>query len=179
MRQVTKYQDKKALVLGFGISGINAAHLLVKLGAKVVANDQKTPDDPAVVADLKADGIEVITGENPLSLADEDFDVVVKNPGIPYDVPLVQKFMTKKTPIITEAELASEIFAGHLIAVTGSNGKTTTTTLIEKMVAKSNPYQTAYAGNIGVSFSKTAEKMGPDDTIVAELSSFQLLGAPT
>ena len=66
MRQVTKYQGKKALVLGFGISGINAAHLLVKLGAKVVANDQKTPDDPAVVADLKADGIEVITGENPL-----------------------------------------------------------------------------------------------------------------
>ncbi|MCB7112520.1 UDP-N-acetylmuramoyl-L-alanine--D-glutamate ligase, partial [[Eubacterium] rectale] len=75
--------------------------------------------------------------ENPLWLADEDFDVVVKNPGIPYDVPLVQKFMAQKTPIITEAELASEIFAGHLIAVTGSNGKTTTTTLIEKMVAKS------------------------------------------
>ena len=87
--------------------------------------------------------------------------------------------MAQKTPIITEAELASEIFAGHLIAVTGSNGKTTTTTLIEKMVAKSNPHQTAYAGNIGVSFSKTAEKMGADDTIVAELSSFQLLGAPT
>lgn len=179
MRQVTKYQGKKALVLGLGISGINAAHLLVKLGAQVVANDQKTPEDPAVVADLKADGIEVITGENPLWLADEDFDVVVKNPGIPYDVPLVQKFMAQKTPIITEAELASEIFAGHLIAVTGSNGKTTTTTLIEKMVAKSNPHQTAYAGNIGVSFSKTAEKMGADDTIVAELSSFQLLGAPT
>ena len=179
MRQVTKYQGKKALVLGFGISGINAAHLLVKLGAQVVANDQKTPEDPAVVADLKADGIEVITGENPLWLADEDFDVVVKNPGIPYDVPLVQKFMAQKTPIITEAELASEIFAGHLIAVTGSNGKTTTTTLIEKMVAKSNLHQTAYAGNIGVSFSKTAEKMGADDTIVAELSSFQLLGAPT
>lgn len=179
MRQVTKYQGKKVLVLGFGISGLNAAHLLTKLGAKVTANDQQTPKDERIVNNLEADGIKVITGENPLSLADEDFAVVVKNPGIPYDVPLVQKFMEKQTPIITEAELASEIFDGHLVAVTGSNGKTTTTTLIEKMIAQSNSHKTAYAGNIGVSFSQTAEKMGSDDTIVAELSSFQLLGAPT
>ena len=179
MKEIEDYQGKKALVIGFGISGLNAAHLLVKLGAQVTANDMKTPKDPQVVADLKADGINVITGSNPLSLADQDFDVVVKNPGIPYDNPLVAKFVEKKTPIITEAELGWEIFDGHLVSVTGSNGKTTTTTLTQLMLAKSSTHTVKYAGNIGVSFSKVAEELGPDDTLVTELSSFQLLGAPT
>ena len=179
MKQITKYQGKKVLVIGFGISGINAAKLLVKLGAKVVANDQKTPADPTVIADLEALGIKTITGDNPLSLAKEGFDYVVKNPGIPYDVPLVAKFVELGTPIITEAELAAEIFPGHLVSVTGSNGKTTTTTLIQKILANGLSGKVEYAGNIGVSFSKIAEKLSAEDTIVTELSSFQLLGAPT
>lgn len=179
MKEITKYQGKNVLVIGFGISGLNAAHLLVKLGAHVTANDMKTPQDPAVVAGLEDDGIEVITGSNPLSLADRDFAVVVKNPGIPYDNPLVAKFVEKGTPIITEAELGWEIFAGHLVSVTGSNGKTTTTTLTQLMLAKSSTHNVKYAGNIGVSFSKVAEELGPEDTLVTELSSFQLLGAPT
>lgn len=178
MNQVTKYQNKKVLVMGFGISGINAAHLLVKLGAKVVANDQKTPKDPAVIKDLEQDGIKVITGSNPVSLADDGFDYLVKNPGIPYDVPLVAAFVKKGIPIITEAELGYEIFPGHLISVTGSNGKTTTTTLIQRMCAEGLPHESKYAGNIGVSFSKVAATMSADDTLVTELSSFQLLGAP-
>lgn len=179
MKQIDTYQGKKVLVIGFGISGLNAAHLLVKLGAQVTANDMKTPKDPTVVKELEDDGIKVITGSNPLSLATEGFDVVVKNPGIPYDNPLVAKFVAQKTPIITEAELGWEIFDGHLVSVTGSNGKTTTTTLTQLMLAKSSQHQVKYAGNIGVSFSKVAEKMGPDDTLVTELSSFQLLGCPT
>ncbi|MGN1279459.1 MAG: Mur ligase family protein, partial [Limosilactobacillus sp.] len=179
MKKISNYQGKKVLVIGFGISGLNAAHLLVKLGATVTANDMKTPKDPQVVSDLENDGITVITGSNPLSLADEDFDVVVKNPGIPYDNPLVAKFVAKKTPIITEAELGWEIFDGHLVSVTGSNGKTTTTTLTQLMLAKSSTHNVKYAGNIGISFSKVAEELGPDDTLVTELSSFQLLGCPT
>lgn len=178
MNQVTKYQNKKVLVMGFGISGINAAHLLVKLGAQVVANDQKTPKNPAVVDDLEKDGIKVITGSNPVSLADKGFDYMVKNPGIPYDVPLVAAFVKKGIPIITEAELGYEIFPGHLISVTGSNGKTTTTTLIQRMCAEGLDHESKYAGNIGVSFSKVAQTMSKDDTLVTELSSFQLLGAP-
>ncbi len=178
MKQVTKYQNKKVLVMGFGISGINAAHLLVKLGAQVVANDQKTPKDSTVVADLEKDGIKVITGSNPVSLADEGFDYMVKNPGIPYDVPLVAAFVKKGIPVITEAELGYEIFPGHLISVTGSNGKTTTTTLIQQMCAEGLAHESKYAGNIGVSFSNVAAIMSKDDTLVTELSSFQLLGAP-
>lgn len=179
MKEIEKYQGKKVLVMGFGISGLNAAHLLVKLGAQVTANDQATPKDESIVNDLKADGINVITGSNPLSLAGEGFDVVVKNPGIPYDNPLVAKFVEQQTPIITEAELGAEIFPGHLVSVTGSNGKTTTTTLTQLMLAEESKHQVKYAGNIGVSFSKVAEELGPDDTLVTELSSFQLLGTPT
>lgn len=179
MKNIEQYQGKKVLVIGFGISGLNAAHLLVKLGANVTANDQATPKDQQIVADLQDDGIKVITGSNPLSLAEEGFDLVVKNPGIPYDNPLVAKFVNQGTPIITEAELGGEILSGHLVSVTGSNGKTTTTTLTQLMIAEHSPHQVKYAGNIGVSFSKVAEGLGPDDTLVTELSSFQLLGTPT
>ena len=141
MKKVTTYSNKKVLVMGFGISGLNAAHLLKELGANVVANDQATPKDPSVVENLENEGIKVITGSNPLSLAEEGFDIVVKNPGIPYDNPLVAKFVEKKVPIITEAELGWEIFEGHLVSVTGSNGKTTTTTLTQLMIAKSNAHR--------------------------------------
>lgn len=176
---INDFKGQQVLVMGMGISGVNAARLLVKLGAKVTINDQKTPQDQDQVRELERLGIRVLTGSNPLSLADAGFDLVVKNPGIPYDQPLVAAFVQHGTPIITELELGFRIFSGHLIAVTGSNGKTTTTTLIERMVAQNNPHETAVAGNIGVSFSKVAQQMGPADTIVVETSSFQLLGAPT
>lgn len=178
MNNVTKYQGKKVLVIGFGLSGINAAHLLVKLGAHVVANDKATPKDPSVVKDLEDDGIKVITGSNPVSLANDGFDYVVKNPGIPYDVPLVAAFKKNGTPIITEAELGYEIYPGHLVSVTGSNGKTTTTTLIQMMLDGGLKATAKYAGNIGVSFTKTAAQLSKDDYLVTELSSFQLLGTP-
>lgn len=180
MREITTYQGKKVLVIGFGISGLNAAKLLVELGATVTANDQKVPNDPQIIADLEARGIRVITGANPLSLADEGFDLVVKNPGIPYQVPLIAKFVEQGTPIITEIELGSQILAGQLIAVTGSNGKTTTTTLIQKILQAAQPQQQVVAaGNIGVSFSAVAQTLTATDTAVLETSSFQLLGAPT
>ena len=95
MKQINDYKGKRVLVLGFGISGLNAAYLLQKLGATVVANDQQVPKDPRVVADLEGAGITAVTGSNPLSLAEEGFDLVVKNPGIPYDTPLVAAFVKK------------------------------------------------------------------------------------
>lgn len=179
MQTLEQYRNKQVLVLGFGISGLNAAELLANSGAQVVANDQATPKDPSIVAHLKSLGIEVITGSNPLELADRSFDLVVKNPGIPYDNPLVAKFVEQQTPIITEAELGAELFEGHLVSVTGSNGKTTTTTLTQLMLAHDSQHKVKYAGNIGVSFSKVAATLSTDDTLVTELSSFQLLGAPT
>ena len=179
MKAIKTYQDKQVLVIGFGISGVNAAKLLVKLGAKVTINDLKESDDQTTINELKALGIRIIMGANPLSLADEGFDLVVKNPGIPYTVPLIAKFVTQGTPIITELELGAQIFEGQIVAVTGSNGKTTTTTLIQQMLAKGSQHQVVAAGHIGVSVSQQAQVLTSEDTMVMETSSFQLLGAPT
>lgn len=179
MKAIKTYQDKQVLVIGFGISGINAAKILVKLGAHVTINDLKELDDQATIDELNNLGIRIIMGSNPLSLADEGFDYVVKNPGIPYSVPLIAKFVEIGTPIVTELELGAQVFEGQIVAVTGSNGKTTTTTLIQQMLAKATSHQVVAAGNIGVSVSQQAQQLGRDDTMVMESSSFQLLGAPT
>ena len=88
MKKITTYQGKKVLVLGLGKSGINAAELLAKLGAKVTVNDKNEPSDLNQVAALKAQNIKVVTGSHPLALL-TDIDLMVKNPGIPYTNVLV------------------------------------------------------------------------------------------
>lgn len=178
MLDIKQYQNKKVLVLGLGMSGVNAARLLYKLGALVTVNDKKKFDDNKDAQALLADGIKVITGYHPVELLDEHFELMVKNPGIPYSNPMVQRALELKIPIITEPELAYQVSTSQWIAVTGSNGKTTTTTLIGLMLNEQG--QTAYdAGNIGIPASAVAQKAGADDTIVAELSSFQLCGIQT
>lgn len=179
MRQVDTYKNKKVLVIGLGKSGIGVAKLLNRLGALVTVNDASTPSDFTQVDELKADNIEVITGSHPLGLVDEKFVLVVKNPGIPYDNPLVAAFLTKKTPIVTEIEIASEVLAGQLVAVTGSNGKTTTTTMIKEMLSTGSENNIYKAGNIGIPMSDVVQTASEHDTVVAELSSFQLMGTPT
>lgn len=178
MLDIKQYQNKKVLVLGLGMSGVNAARLLYKLGALVTVNDKKKFDDNKDAQALLADGIKVITGYHPVELLDEHFELMVKNPGIPYSNPMVQRALELKIPIITEPELAYQVSTSQWIAVTGSNGKTTTTTLIGLMLNEQG--KTAYdAGNIGIPASAVAQKAGADDTIVAELSSFQLCGIET
>ncbi len=175
MLDIKTYQNKKVLVLGLGMSGVNAARLLNQLGALVTVNDKKDFDDNKDAQALLADGIKVITGYHPVELLDEHFELMVKNPGIPYSNPMVRRAEELHLPIITEPELAYQISESNWIAVTGSNGKTTTTTLIGLMLNEAG--QTAYdAGNIGIPASRVAQKAGKDDTIVAELSSFQLCG---
>lgn len=176
MKKITTYQGKKVLVLGLGKSGINAAELLAKLGAKVTVNDKNEPSDLNQVAALEAQNIKVVTGSHPLALL-TDIDLMVKNPGIPYTNVLVAEAQKRGLKIITEPELAYEILEGQMIAITGTNGKTTTTTMITLMLNQASAKQHAYkAGNIGISASKQAQTLGQDDILVTELSSFQLLG---
>lgn len=177
MKEITDYQNKKVLVLGLAKSGLHAALLLHRLGALVTVNDhaplEKSPD----AQELVAAGIRVISGSHPLALLDEDFAVMVKNPGIPYWNPMVKRAQEIGLPIITEPELASEVLDGELIGITGSNGKTTTTTLINLMLNQDQATTKAYvAGNIGVPATEVAEKIKPGQIMVTELSSFQLLG---
>ena len=176
MKNVTKYQNKHVLVLGLGTSGVNAANLLLKLGAKVTVNDKQTPADLTVVTKLQAAGITVVTGSHPLELLD-GVDLMVKNPGIPYTNVLVAAAVTQGIPVITEPELAYEVSEAPMYCVTGSNGKTTTTTMITLMLNQGRKNGRAVAvGNIGVSASKVAQEVTPADTLVTEISSFQLMG---
>lgn len=176
MKNITDYQNKNVLVLGLGKSGINAASLLKRLGANVVVNDKNTPKDLTQVNKLKKMGIDVITGSHPLELLD-NISLIVKNPGIPYSNSLISEAVKRGLKIITEPELAYEILDAPLIAVTGTNGKTTTTTMIALMLNQGRKKGHAYtAGNIGISATKIAQKADANDTMVAELSSFQLMG---
>lgn len=176
MKQINDYKDKNVLVFGAGLSGTNAAKLLIKLGATVTLTDAKPAAEIADYDELVKAGVKVVAGESPVSLLD-GVDLMVKNPGINYEVPLVKAAEAKKIPVVVEIELASEITDAEIIGVTGSNGKTTTTTMIAEMLNAGNEKGKAYrAGNIGISATKVAEKATNNDQIVMELSSFMLLG---
>ncbi|WML39004.1 UDP-N-acetylmuramoyl-L-alanine--D-glutamate ligase [Neobacillus sp. OS1-2] len=175
MRQIESYQHKKILVLGLAKSGVTAATLLHKLGAFVTVNDKKPLSENPEAQGLLEQGIKVICGEHPIGLLDEGFELIVKNPGIPYHNPLIEGAIEKGIPVITEVELAYEISEAPFIAITGTNGKTTTTTLLFEML-KTGKKQPLIAGNIGTVASGVAEEATKDNTIVIELSSFQLMG---
>jgi UDP-N-acetylmuramoylalanine--D-glutamate ligase len=178
LKNITKYQHKKILVLGLAKSGVSAATLLHKLGAFVTINDKKPLSANPEAQGLLEQGITVICGEHPVELLEEGFELVVKNPGIPYHNPMVERAVEKGIPIITEVEIAYEISDASFIGITGTNGKTTTTTLIFEMLKKGekNPL---IAGNIGTVASDVAQVASSKNQIVIELSSFQLMGINT
>lgn len=175
MKQLSIYQHKKILVLGLAKSGVSAATLLHKLGAFVTINDKKPLSENPEAQGLLEQGITVICGEHPVELMDEGFELVVKNPGIPYFNPMIERAIEKGIPIITEVELAYEVSEAPFIGITGTNGKTTTTTLIFEMLEKGNK-KPLIAGNIGTVASDVAQAARSDNQIVIELSSFQLMG---
>ncbi|SEN29098.1 UDP-N-acetylmuramoylalanine--D-glutamate ligase [Mesobacillus persicus] len=175
MKQVTTYEHKKILVLGLAKSGVSAAALLHKLGAFVTVNDNKPLAENPEAQGLLEQGIKVVCGGHPVELMDEGFELVVKNPGIPYHNPMIVKAMEKQIPIITEVELAYQISEAPFIGITGTNGKTTTTTLVFEMLQASEK-KPLIAGNIGTVASGVAQEAHPDNHIVIELSSFQLMG---
>ncbi|MFZ8765689.1 UDP-N-acetylmuramoyl-L-alanine--D-glutamate ligase [Enterococcus diestrammenae] len=180
MKQMTDYQNKKVLVLGLAKSGVSAAKLLHDLGALVTVNDGKPFSENPEAQDLLALGIKVICGSHPIELLDEDFSLMVKNPGIPYTQPLVQKALEKQIPVITEVELAYQVAECPIIGITGTNGKTTTTTMIANILNQGMATGTArLSGNIGYPASGVAEIAEAKDVLVMELSSFQLLGIKT
>lgn len=172
------YLHKKVLVLGLAKSGVGAALLLHKLGAFVTVNDYKPLSENPEARDLLEQGVTVICGEHPLELLEEGFELIVKNPGIPYHNPMVQKAMELNIPIITEVELAYQVSEAPFIGITGTNGKTTTTTLVFEMLKVGNQ-SPLIAGNIGTVASEVAQAAKEFNQIVIELSSFQLMGTPT
>ena len=175
MKNISKFANKKVLVLGLAKSGESAARLLDKLGAIVTVNDGKPFEENPAAQSLLEEGIKVVTGGHPLELLDEDFEWMVKNPGIPYNNPMVIRALEKKIPVITEVELAYLISDAPIIGITGSNGKTTTTTMIAEVLTAGGQ-NGLLSGNIGFPASQVAQDAGETDTLIMELSSFQLMG---
>ncbi len=166
-------EGKKILVVGLGKSGIAAAEFLTSRGAIVTANDAQPAEKiAAVVNQLIEKNIEVVAGSHPLSLF-ENSDLIVASPGVPLALECFQKAKAAGVPVISEIELAAHFLRGRLIGITGSNGKTTTTTLIAEVLRNAG-YKTQVGGNIGIPLISLVETSCEDGLTVIELSSFQL-----
>lgn len=167
------YSGKSAVVLGLGHSGEAAALLLGEEGASVtVCESLETPSLRERASKLEAQGITVLFG----AAADTDptvYDVCILSPGIDPAVPLVQNVIAKRIPIIGELELAYEECICPVIAITGTNGKTTTTELTTEML-KGCGLRTMSSGNIGLPFATAVKRSHELDVMVLEVSSFQL-----
>ena len=171
------FEHKRVLVIGLAKSGVAVAKLLLHQGAIVTVNDRTPLEENPDAKSLIEEGIRVLVGSHPVDLLEEHFDFVVKNPGIPYENCMVEAAIKKGVPVYTEVEIAYHLLEGLIIGITGSNGKTTTTTLASLMLKKSFPERQVYAaGNIGIPLSELAEQSTNKDIYVSELSSFQLMG---
>ena len=172
-----KFEHKRVLVIGLAKSGVAVAKLLLHQGAIVTVNDRIPLEENPDAKSLIEEGIRVLAGSHPVDLLEEHFDFVVKNPGIPYHNCMVEAAVKKGIPVYTEVEIAYQLLEGLIIGITGSNGKTTTTTLASLMLKESFPERQVYAaGNIGIPLSQLAEQSTKEDIYVSELSSFQLMG---
>ena len=165
---------KKVLVFGSGISGIGAVKLLEDHGAEVILYDGNDKLDKVAMKEQLGDGVkaEIILGEFPEKLIDT-LDIAVLSPGVPTDLPVVNAMRDKKVAVIGEVELAYAFGKGDVLAITGTNGKTTTTTLLGEIM-KAYKEHTYVVGNIGNPYTVAARQMEEDAVAVAEMSSFQL-----
>lgn len=167
-------QGKKVLVFGSGKSGIGASDLLAKVGAFPVIYDGNAETDKDAVVH-KTDGtypVNVYAGELPKEVQDS-LDLVVLSPGVPTDLPLVKSFYEQGLPVWGEVELAYRVDDGEVLAITGTNGKTTTTALLGKIMQDARE-SVFVVGNIGTPYTSKALEMKPNSITVAEISSFQL-----
>ncbi|CAD2077058.1 UDP-N-acetylmuramoyl-L-alanine--D-glutamate ligase [Phocicoccus pinnipedialis] len=170
---MNRYKDKNIIVLGYGRSGRSAVNALNKLGARVTLTTNENLVDDVVLEELRKQTVQIVDGHHPSHLLN-DADLIVKNPGIPYRIPFLQEALERKVPIITEVELAYELRKKDIIGITGTNGKTTVTTLIGEMLTD-DIHHPILCGNIGYPAAE-AVLNNDDEDLVMELSSFQLMG---
>ncbi len=170
MRSVS---GQKALVLGLARSGLAVARLLRREGADVRGSDRKSEKDLGPgVQELRRLGVEVETGGHDSGALGE-VDFVVISPGIPGDVPILEQAQRSGVPVYSELEVASWWAQAPMVAVTGSNGKTTTTTLLGRIFHRAGR-PCRVAGNIGFPLSAGVQSVPPEGVLVVEVSSFQL-----
>lgn len=168
------FENKKIFILGMARSGYEAAKLLSDYNNEIIVTDGKEQQEE-LVSELESLGVKVIITGDQLSLLDDSFDYVIKNPGIKYDNPVVVKAKELGIKVINEIEMAYSFLdkSVNIIGVTGSNGKTTTTTLISEFMK--NSFDNVYlGGNIGIPLSNFVRDIKPNSYLVLEISDHQL-----
>ena len=171
------FKNKKILILGLARSGYQAAKILIEKGNNVYLNDlnDENKHDKNQVSELKNMGVHLIFGSHPDDLLDESFDYLIKNPGVPIDHKYVLKARKLNIPVINEVEMAYQLLPDNvdIIGITGTNGKTTTTTIIYEIMHKFFGDKVYLAGNIGYPLSGILDCVKSQDIIVMECSCQQ------
>lgn len=164
---------KSVLVVGLGKSGIAATEAMIKLGAKVAVQDSKKEEDTAeeLLAFLRENNVELYLGKLPEDFS--QFDMLILSPGVNPELEFVQKAQSQGAEIVGELEVAYRLAKGTFVALTGTNGKTTTTTLVGE-IFKNSGRSTHVVGNIGVAVISKALETTEEDWLITETSSFQL-----
>ena len=173
-----KFTGKKVLVVGLARSGMAAIKVLHELGADIVLSERKPAEELKELATLKELGVTIV-GQD-MEVFDQDYDLCVKNPGVPYRSPFMEALALHGVPVITEIELAFQVAKPqHYIAITGTNGKTTTTTLVYEILDKAFPGKAHLCGNIGIPLCEIVMEEGlmeeSDHYIALEISNYQLV----
>ena len=168
------YKNKKIFILGLARSGYAAAKLLAK-DNQVTINDMNNNQDPKQIEELENLGVNIVLGSHPDEILTPDYDVLIKNPGIKENHKYIEFCHQNNIPVINEVELAYHYLPKNvtIIGITGSNGKTTTTTLIYEILKKGNR-NVHLTGNIGFPLSSFIGKIKENDIVVIEISDQQL-----
>lgn len=168
------FKNKKIFVLGMARSGYEVAKLLSKYNNEILVTDKKE-QDISHIEELEELGVSFIQSDDPISLIDSSYDLVIKNPGIRYDHPLILKAIDLGIKVVNEIEVAYHFLPkdAFVIAVTGANGKTTTTTLVYEFI-KAMGMRVHLGGNIGYPLSQIVENVEMNDVVVLEISAQQL-----
>ncbi|MBR2828141.1 MAG: UDP-N-acetylmuramoyl-L-alanine--D-glutamate ligase [Bacilli bacterium] len=171
------FQNNKILILGFARSGYSAAKVLIKRGNIVILNDSRSEDkmDPNQVKELRKLGVQLIFDSHPDDLLDSSFQYLIKNPGVPIDHKYVLKAKELGIEVINEVEMAYHLLPKDfsIIGITGTNGKTTTTTITYEITKKAFGDKVHLAGNIGYPLSSILNDVKSGDIIVMECSCQQ------
>lgn len=172
------FTGKKVLVVGLARSGMAAIKVLHKLGADIVLSERKPAEELKELATLKELGVTIV--DQSMEVFDKDYDLCVKNPGVPYRSPFMEALAQNGVPVITEIELAFQVAKPqHYIAITGTNGKTTTTTLVYEILNAAFPGKAHLCGNIGIPLCEIVMEEGlmeeSDHYIALEISNYQLV----
>lgn len=175
---MTDFKNKRVLVMGLARSGLAAVKLLTSLGAEVTVSESRALSDIKELPELQAMGVRVVNQDK--EIFEEDYCLAVKNPGINGNLWFVKRLRERDISVITEIELAFMVSAPqHYVAITGSNGKTTTATLTYEIIKNQYPEKTLLCGNIGIALCEMVLQYDLINNggyyIVLEISNFQLV----